>query len=173
MDTRRRSSTAVSICLGLSLLTASVGYAGEVEPECTRGAPEQLVKGSHFQMFGTHEASELVALDETTQIVIRHYGCEHYAQKFTFLVANAAQPATDIVHWRERGAQLLSTLGQASHDAGQLTAMAEAIGGADRSTQADRYGEPISQSEMETLTLHAVDLPDGVVALTVLYVVAL
>jgi hypothetical protein len=116
-------------------------------PECVRGEPEALlVSHSDFQKSSPQEAVETVQTGSPIKLVIHHFGCTHYALDFEFTWAEPRMPEPKVS--LVEAAAVLEKLPIKDSYGPLMKSLAEAI----RKMAKDPYKQPLTMSEMETLT---------------------
>lgn len=167
------SALTISLALPLARAYAAEKAAEGFQNECVRGQPEPIVDGSYFKLAGPHSAIEFLELDEQTSVVVRHWGCETYAQRVTFLTANAEAGANDLQYWRSRAASMVTSLAQRATDAVELELMSRALEGKGNAEGPLIFGDAVQISEMETLSVTVTEIAPDLVVVSLLFVVAL
>lgn len=128
--------------------------------ECVRGEPEPVLaagkrtdRAPRFQRTGKLEATEEAQLNDSTSLRISHGGCAHFAETYSFTISGAARDSSDVAGWLGVGAAALRSLDVVEDRRSQIDEMAKALDTAAAAKPAYAYGDPISVSEMVTITV--------------------
>jgi hypothetical protein len=124
-----------------------------------------------FERRGKLEATEEIQLNDTTSLRITHGGCAHYVETYAFTVRGAVRDTTDSRYWLARAADYLRALPAVEVKRLQLTGMATTLQKAAGAPYT--YGEPISASEMASVSAVVRSAGKGTVVIEIVYDVAL
>lgn len=172
-----RSMSQLVSMLALTLVAShSLAVEGTNEQACTRGEASGVLAvrpGSpkpKFEKVGKFETKEVTAVDDHTELTVRNFGCSHYDLEFSFLLRGQKAASHDVREWRVRAAELLTKVEVVD---GQKKAMQRIVAALRTDIDAPyQYGDGLTISEMETVSLVVKSEPSGV-RLALLYDVAL
>jgi hypothetical protein len=128
--------------------------------ECVRGEPEpalatsgRTARAPRFQRTGKLEAIEDAEIDDSTSLRISHGGCAHFAETYAFTIRGATRDSAEVAAWLTQGAASLRALDVVEDKKSQMDEMAKALETAATSKPSYVFGDPISVSEMVTITV--------------------
>jgi hypothetical protein len=116
-------------------------------PDCVRGEPEALMSSrSDFKKSSPSEAQEVVRTDSPIKLMIRHYGCTHYALDFEFTWPDPRMPDPQVS--LKEAALVLEKLPFKESYRPAIENLTAAM----RKMAQEPYKQPLTMSDTETLT---------------------
>lgn len=123
-----------------------------------------------FEKVGSDEARERAIVSPAVELMVRQFGCTHYAVEYTFVLKGEKTSVRSASGWLKRAAELLGAIRVTQAQREAVESIAETL----RKAAAQRYayGDQLHISDMETLSATVESAPEGT-KLVVLYDVTL
>ncbi len=147
----------------------SIDVDQAVESECNAGEPQPSLQEGKFSRDEKNAATESFQIDRNTRLVIEHFGCAHFAERYIFSFSGSDAGKHDMSFRLKRTADILRNLPSTELSKAQHATMADAI---QVHTVEGSDVEYIPLSEMESMEISSRDIEGGFVV-EVLYQVVL